>query len=196
VAAGWRQSRTRDGRHKTREPLRVLQQVSAAGKQGRSNVLRTCSKRSRCSLLTVAYLSLRARTQRVRGYETCRSSRDFDRGLGLPSSSEACICLMASIKPWASSAKACFSSVTCCSWPCSVAERAENSWGQLAVRSGRRQVRAGYLCFARVALMAGNANIVEEGVQLADDGRDLLGEVARVHGGSGRASGRVGEYAL
>ena len=44
--------------------------------------------------------------------------------------------------------------------------------------------------------MAGNANVVEEGVQLADDGRDLLGEVARVHCGSERASERVGEYAL
>ena len=118
----------------------------------------------------------------------------------MPSSSEACICLMASIRPWASSANECFSSVTCCSWPCSVAERAENSWRRLAVRSGRRRVRvrvrAGYLCFARVALMAGNANVVEEGVQLADDGRDLLGEVARVHCGSERASERVGEYAL
>jgi hypothetical protein len=34
---------------------------------------------------------------------------------------------------------------------------------------------ATYLCFARVALMAGDANVVEQAVQLADDGRDLLG---------------------
>jgi hypothetical protein len=149
VAAGWRQSRTRDGKHRTREPLRVLQHVSAAGEQRWGNVLRTCSKRSRCSLPTATYFSLRARTQRVRGYETRRSSRGFDLGLGLPSSSEACICLIESMRLWASSANACFSSVTCCSWPCRVAERAENSWGQLAVRSGRRQMRAGGLPLPR-----------------------------------------------
>ena len=42
---------------------------------------------------------------------------------------------------------------------------------------------ATHLCFARIALMAGDTNIIEQAVQLADDGRDLLGEVARVHGG-------------
>lgn len=31
--------------------------------------------------------------------------------------------------------------------------------------------------------MAGHTNVVEQAVQLADDGRDLLGQVARVHGG-------------
>jgi hypothetical protein len=40
-----------------------------------------------------------------------------------------------------------------------------------------------HLCFARVALMAGDANVIEQAVQLADDSRDLLSEVARVHGG-------------
>jgi hypothetical protein len=34
---------------------------------------------------------------------------------------------------------------------------------------------ATYLCFARVALMAGDANVVKQAVQLADDGGDLLG---------------------
>lgn len=29
--------------------------------------------------------------------------------------------------------------------------------------------------------MAGEANVIEEGVQLVDDGRDLLRQVARVH---------------
>jgi hypothetical protein len=47
----------------------------------------------------------------------------------------------------------------------------------------RRIARISYLCLARVALMAGDPDLVEEAVQLADDGRDLLGEVARVHGG-------------
>lgn len=40
--------------------------------------------------------------------------------------------------------------------------------------------------------MAGDANLVEETVQLADDGRHLLGEVAGVHGGCRPASGFVG----
>ena len=31
--------------------------------------------------------------------------------------------------------------------------------------------------------MAGDANLIEEAVQLADDGGYLLGEVARVHDG-------------
>jgi hypothetical protein len=30
--------------------------------------------------------------------------------------------------------------------------------------------------------MAGDTDLVKQAVQLADDGRDLLGEVARVHG--------------
>jgi hypothetical protein len=30
--------------------------------------------------------------------------------------------------------------------------------------------------------MAGDADLIEQAVQLADDGGDLLGEVARVHG--------------
>lgn len=37
--------------------------------------------------------------------------------------------------------------------------------------------------------MAGNTNIVKQAVQLADDGGDLLGEVARVHGDCRPASG-------
>jgi hypothetical protein len=42
-------------------------------------------------------------------------------------------------------------------------------------RSKYNSFVATYLCFARVALMAGDADVVEEAVQLADDGRDLLG---------------------
>lgn len=38
--------------------------------------------------------------------------------------------------------------------------------------------------------MAGNADVVEEAMQLADDGGDLLGEVAGVHGDDCRASQR------
>lgn len=30
--------------------------------------------------------------------------------------------------------------------------------------------------------MAGNANFIKQAMQLADDGGDLLGQVARVHG--------------
>jgi hypothetical protein len=48
-----------------------------------------------------------------------------------------------------------------------------------------------YLCLARVALMAGHTDLVEQAVQLADDGRDLLGEVARVHGDCRPASSCV-----
>jgi hypothetical protein len=40
--------------------------------------------------------------------------------------------------------------------------------------------------------MAGDADLVEQAVQLADDGGDLLGEVAGVHVGCGPASGVVG----
>lgn len=39
--------------------------------------------------------------------------------------------------------------------------------------------------------MAGHAYLVEEAVQLADDGGDLLSEVAGVHGGCRPASGCV-----
>lgn len=40
--------------------------------------------------------------------------------------------------------------------------------------------------------MAGDSDLVKQAVQLADDGRDLLGEVARVHGDCCRpASGVV-----
>lgn len=42
-------------------------------------------------------------------------------------------------------------------------------------------VCASHLSLARVALMAGNADLVEQAVQLADYGGDLLGQVARVH---------------
>jgi hypothetical protein len=52
--------------------------------------------------------------------------------------------------------------------------------------------RMTHLCLTRVALMAGNADLVEQAVQLADDGGDLLGEVAGVHVGCGPASGVVG----
>jgi hypothetical protein len=38
-----------------------------------------------------------------------------------------------------------------------------------------------YLCLALFPVMAGDADVVEEAVQLADDGRHLLGEVASVH---------------
>jgi hypothetical protein len=37
--------------------------------------------------------------------------------------------------------------------------------------------------------MAGDTDLVKEAVQLADDGGDLLGEVARVHGERRPASG-------
>lgn len=33
------------------------------------------------------------------------------------------------------------------------------------------------LCLARVALMAGYADVIEESMELADDGRDLLRQV-------------------
>lgn len=46
-----------------------------------------------------------------------------------------------------------------------------------------------YLCLARVALMAGNTNLIEEVVQLADNGGDLLREIAGVHVGCRPASG-------
>jgi hypothetical protein len=45
-----------------------------------------------------------------------------------------------------------------------------------------------YLCLARVSLMAGDTNVVEQTVQLADDGGDLLGQVAGVHGVCSAAS--------
>jgi hypothetical protein len=57
--------------------------------------------------------------------------------------------------------------------------------------TARRVVGLPYLCLARVALMAGHTDLVEQTVQLADDGRDLLGEVARVHGDCRPASGFV-----
>lgn len=38
-----------------------------------------------------------------------------------------------------------------------------------------------YLGLARVPLMARNSNVVKKAMQLADDGGDLLGQVARVH---------------
>jgi hypothetical protein len=44
--------------------------------------------------------------------------------------------------------------------------------------------------------MAGYADVVEQAVQLADDGRDLLREVAGVHVGCGPASGVLVAYAL
>jgi hypothetical protein len=52
-----------------------------------------------------------------------------------------------------------------------------------------------HLCFTRLALMAGDANVIEQAVQLADDGGDLLGEVARVHGGCRPASEMRGSNA-
>jgi hypothetical protein len=54
-----------------------------------------------------------------------------------------------------------------------------------------RVVSVPYLSFARIPLMAGHTNLVEQAVQLADDGGDLLGEVARVHGDCRPASGFV-----
>jgi hypothetical protein len=36
--------------------------------------------------------------------------------------------------------------------------------------------------------MAGHTNLVKQAMQLADDGRNLLGKVARVHGGCRPAS--------
>jgi hypothetical protein len=51
----------------------------------------------------------------------------------------------------------------------------------LATRT-KRVVSIAYLCFARVPLMAGYTNLIKQAMQLADDGGDLLGEVARVHG--------------
>lgn len=44
--------------------------------------------------------------------------------------------------------------------------------------------------------MAGHANLIEQAVQLADDGGDLLGEVAGVHGGCRPASASSFAYAL
>jgi hypothetical protein len=41
--------------------------------------------------------------------------------------------------------------------------------------SKHASLAATYLCFARVALVAGDADVVEQAVQLPDDGRDLLG---------------------
>ena len=49
-----------------------------------------------------------------------------------------------------------------------------------------------YLCLARVTLMIGDSYLVEEAVQLADNGGDLLSEVAGVHDGCRPASGFVG----
>ena len=62
-------------------------------------------------------------------------------------------------------------------------ERREELERKLASPSCHGHVYATYLGLARVALMARNANLVKEAVQLADDGGDLLGEVARVHDG-------------
>lgn len=41
-----------------------------------------------------------------------------------------------------------------------------------------------YLCLSRLAIMAGDADLVKQAVQLANDGVDLLRKVAGVHGGS------------
>jgi hypothetical protein len=44
-------------------------------------------------------------------------------------------------------------------------------------------MRDTYFGLARVALVAGDANFIEQTVQLSDDSRDLLGQVASVHDG-------------
>lgn len=44
--------------------------------------------------------------------------------------------------------------------------------------------------------MAGDADLVEQAVQLADDGGDLLGEVAGVHVGCGLPAASSVAYAL
>ena len=38
-----------------------------------------------------------------------------------------------------------------------------------------------YLCFSGVALTAGNADFIEQPMQLVNDGRDLGGEIVGVH---------------
>ncbi len=49
-----------------------------------------------------------------------------------------------------------------------------------------------YLGLARLAIMAGHTDLVEEAMQLANDGVDLLQQVARIHrGGRGRRQRRV-----
>lgn len=45
--------------------------------------------------------------------------------------------------------------------------------------------RQAHLFFAGIALMVGNTNLVEEAVELADDGGYLLRQVASVHGRAG-----------
>lgn len=123
---------------------------------------------------------------------TCGSSFLY-LGLVLLSLMEASICLIALIRRCASSVNSCFSLVTLRSWPWRVSESAEKSCTVSAMQPGGWCSRGHrYLCLARIALMAGHSNLIKQAVQLADDGGDLLSEVAGVHVGCRPASGVVG----
>ena len=40
-----------------------------------------------------------------------------------------------------------------------------------------------YLCFTRLAILVGDANLIEEAMELTNDGVDLLRQVAGIHRG-------------
>lgn len=79
---------------------------------------------------------------------------------------------------------------TILSWLCSVSDSAEKSYqaeagGQFLPLAMRQSCTKAFshLGLARIPLMAGHTNLVKVGVQLVDDGRDLLREVAGIHVG-------------
>lgn len=84
---------------------------------------------------------------------------------------------------FASSTMAFFSSVTILTRLCSVSERAAKSYARgLARTCAFMTCRTSiYLCFSVLTVMVWNAYLIEQTMQLADDGVDLLGKVAGVH---------------
>lgn len=78
----------------------------------------------------------------------------------------------------------------------SVGERREELQNSQLRRADACTGANAYLCLARVALMAGNTNLIEQVVQLADDGRDLLREIAGVHVGCRLPAASTVAYAL
>ncbi|KAI1268340.1 hypothetical protein F5Y18DRAFT_225776 [Xylariaceae sp. FL1019] len=85
----------------------------------------------------------------------------------------------------ASSTMSFFSAVTILTWLFSVSDRAANSYARSTATSVHAMLirvrSATDLCLSAVAVMGGDAYLVKQAMELADNGVDLLGEVTRVH---------------
>lgn len=169
---------------KTRELERVLQIVSRTRHnkgQDINNALLTCSKRSLCNRATCKCFSFSPCKHCVRGSVILRSSSSASYSwCALLSSRDASICLMVAMMRLASSVRSVFSAATRRTWFCKVSERAAKSYTRSA-HEHRLASSGSYLGFSRLALAVRDAYLIEKRVQLPNDGRHLLLQVAGVH---------------